>query len=346
MDSGLPGPEHFDVVEEDVTPLSSPGSVTLSIKAFSADPYLRGQIKSTGSIKGGAKMSGFVVGEVVLSNGNAAWPVGSLFGASLPFSTVQTYDASDLAGKLIWNLTDKVTAETLTWGLGVLGMPGATAYGGLYDVLRPVVAVVDSSSDKKKEREVIFVSAASGAVGSLVGMLAKKVFGCVVIGSCGGPEKCKVLIEKFSFDHAIDYKDPDNAGKEGLVRALKGIAPGGINMYFENVGGEHFDAAFEVLANGGRIAVCGGISEYNNASVVGNVINPMKMIYTAQRIEGFVCMPWLTGKKGDFLNTMHALLQKGDLVVQETETVGIENWALAFQSLFTGANLGKVVVRV
>lgn len=117
-------------------------------------------------------------------------------------------------------------------------------------------------------------------------------------------------------------------------------------MVFENVGGSHFDAGFETLATGGRIAVCGGISQYNDAQVITNSINPLKMIYTAQRIEGFVCMPWLSGKRGAFLDTMHSLLQSGALVVQETETIGIENWPIAFQSLFTGANLGKVVVRV
>ena len=284
-------------------------------------------------------MSGFVVGVVLHSNSNSTWPVDSLFGGMLPFTTIQTLTLTDLKTKLLWNLTSRLTLDTISQGLGVLGMPGATAYAGVYDVLRP-------TSPPPAVPEVLFVSAASGAVGSLVGMIAKRVFGCVVIGSCGGPEKCKVVLETFGFDFAIDYKDEKNQGKEGLVRALKEVAPNGIDMYFENVGGVHFDAAFEILRAGGRIAICGGISEYNNSARSGNNVDLMKMIYTAQRIEGFVSSPWLSGKKGDFLNTMDGLLKSNKLVVQESESQGIESWPMAFQSLFTGANLGKVVVRI
>ena len=211
-------------------------------------------------------------------------------------------------------------------------MPGSTAYGGLIDILRPV------------RGEVIFISAASGAVGSVVGMIAKQVFGCTTIGSCGGPDKCKLIKEKFGFDYAIDYKTCSDA--EELKAALKEAAPDGIDMYFENVGGIHFDAAFASLRQGGRIAVCGAISQYNLSNTPGNNINIMNMIYSAQRIEGFVCAPWLSGKKGNFLNDMAGWYKEGKIVEQETVTDGIENWPVAFQSLFTGANRGKVVVRV
>lgn len=211
-------------------------------------------------------------------------------------------------------------------------MPGSTAYGGLIDILRPEAG------------QTIFISAASGAVGSVVGMIAKKVFGCKTIGSCGGPEKCAMLIEKFGFDHAIDYKTCNNADE--LTAALKAVAPEGIDMYFENVGGIHFDAAFASLRSGGRIAVCGAISEYNNKVAIGNKINIFHMIYTNQRIEGFVCSPWLAGKRGNFLADVSQWFKEGKLPEQETFTDGIDNWPLAFQSLFTGANKGKVVVRV
>jgi NADPH-dependent curcumin reductase CurA len=275
--------------------------------------------------------SGFVVGRVVASNGNTNWNLGDTFGANLPFTTVQNLSADALQKTLMWKLTGLVSDEELSLGLGVLGMPGSTAYGGLVDVLAP------------KEGETIFISAASGAVGSLVGMLAKRVFNCTVIGSCGGPEKCALIKEKFGFDHAIDYKTL--SGADDLMTALKQVAPDGIDMYFENVGGFHFEAAFNSLRPHGRIAVCGGISQYNSHPDL-NSINPMKMVYTFQRIEGFVCGPWLSGKKGNFLRDMHQYLREGKLIAQETFFEGIESWPVAFQALFTGRNVGKVVVRV
>ena len=120
----------------------------------------------------------------------------------------------------------------------------------------------------------------------LVGQLAKKLYNCTVIGSCGGPAKCELVKSKYGFDHAIDYKTTPDAAS--LRAALKAVAPGGIDMYFENVGGHHFEAAFNSLKPGGRIAVCGGISSYNDAQAKPIAINPLQMIYTAQRIEGLL----------------------------------------------------------
>jgi NADPH-dependent curcumin reductase CurA len=239
---------------------------------------------------------------------------------------------SQLDSGSVIKLTDIVKEEELSLGIGLLGMPGSTAYGGLIDVL------------KVQNGEVLFVSAASGAVGSLVGMIAKRVYNCTVIGSAGGPEKCNLIKEKFGFDFAIDYKVASD--KDKLKAALKEVAPKGIDMYFENVGGYHFEAAFESLAPHGRIAVCGGISEYNNATANKVSINPMQMVYTFQRVEGFVCSPWLSGKKGNFLGDMNKWRLEGKLVAEETVFEGIESWPAAFRSLFTGEKLGKVVVKV
>lgn len=329
VEEGLPGPEHFDIKVSEVPDASEEGSIQVQITAMSADPYLRMGLKSNEQV--GQPMKGFVVGKVITSKGNDAWAVGDLFGALLPFSTVQNLTLTDLKSTTIWKLTGLLSEEELTLGLGVLGMPGSTAYGGLIDVL----AV--------KEGETLFVSAASGAVGSLVGMIAKNVYNCTVIGSCGGPEKCNVIKEKFGFDHAIDYKVADD--KDKLIAALKEVAPEGIDMYFENVGGFHFDAAFASLRPRGRIAVCGGISQYNKSTMEGNTINPMAMVYTFQRIEGFVCFPWLIGQRGNFLKDMSQFLRETKVIPQETFFEGIENWAEGFQSLFTGKNLGKVVIR-
>jgi len=333
LNEGLPGPEHFDIVEGEPIDLDAieEGSIVVQAKALSADPYLRGQIKSTGPIKGGKPVRGFIAGKVVASK-NPAWVVGDLIGASLAFSTLQVVTATGLAQTVSWKLTGLIDESEISYGVGILGMPGATAYGGLIDVLRPLAG------------ETIFISAASGAVGSLVGQIAKQNYGCKVIASVGGPSKCALVKEKFGFDHAIDYKTVNSA--DDLIAAIREVAPEGIDMYFENVGGIHFDAAFATLRSRGRIALCGGISEYNNSAPTPTTFQPLKMIYTQQRIEGFLAGDWLQGAKGNFLVDMNNWFREGKLQVQETVSDGIESWPLAFQSLFTGANVGKVVVRV
>lgn len=204
-----------------------------------------------------------------------------------------------LSKTVSWKLTGLIEEADISLGIGILGMPGSTAYGGL-DVLKP------------KKGETIFISAAAGIVGGLVGMLMKQVYDCKVIGSCGGPDKCALIKEKFGFDHAIDYKLYNS--EEELTAALKEVAPDGIDMYFENVGGYHFETAFNSLKNGGRICVCGQIAEYNSLVPNLNKINPMKMIYSQQRIEGLICFGYLAGAKGTFLKDMHAWLKEGKVV--------------------------------
>jgi NADPH-dependent curcumin reductase CurA len=214
-------------------------------------------------------------------------------------------------------------------------MPGSTAYGGLIDVLAP------------NEGETIFISAASGAVGSLVGLLAKKLYNCKVIGSAGGPEKCQLLLDLGYFDHAIDYKQ--HATAESLTAALKDAAPNGIDMYFENVGGIHFDAAFKSLREKGRIAICGCISQYNKGADEprGNSIDISAMIYTQQRIQGFLCGDYLRGAKLKFFEDINRMYSAGEITLPpDTVFNGIESWPEGFASLFTGAKMGKVVVKL
>src|SRR6185312_1587713 len=128
----------------------------------------------------------------------------------------------------------------------------------------------------------------------LVGMIAKHIYNCKVIGSCGGPDKCQFIKDFYGYDHAIDYKQCKT--KEDLIAKLREVAPEGIDMYFENVGGIHFDAALSCLRPRGRIAICGWISEYNNAKPAPTLLYPASMIYTNQRIQGFVCHRWLFGQ--------------------------------------------------
>lgn len=283
-------------------------------------------------------MNGFVSGFVLESN-SPDWVAGDLFGAALDFSNIMVISEQTRKMTAMWKLTGLIDEKDISYGVGVMGMPGSTAYGGLIDVLKP------------KQGETIFISAAAGAVGGLVGQIAKNEYGCKVIGSCGGPEKGKIILNKYGFDSHIDYKQLSS--KEELKARLKEEAPEGIDMYFENVGGMHFEASLESLKKFGRIAVCGCIANYNKKttgdgnSPSGDVFNKIdigQLIYNFQRVEGFVCSPWLTGQKGNFLQDMSKWLKAGKIQVQETHHHGIDQWPVAFQSLFTGANKGKVVI--
>eukprot|EP01034_Spumella_vulgaris_P039507 gene39507-48816_t len=163
-------------------------------------------------------MKGFIAGKVLASK-NPKWQKDDLIGGSLPFSTVQIVSQEQLASTVTWKLTGLIDESQISYGVGVMGMPGSTAYGGLIDVLRP------------NEGETIFISTASGAVGGLVGQLAKHLYKCKVVGSVGGPAKSALIRDKFGFE-AIDYKTANNAAE--LIALLKTAAPEGIDMYFEN----------------------------------------------------------------------------------------------------------------
>lgn len=332
-DSGMPGREHVRVADGTVPEALPADAVRLRALYLSADPYMRSMLRS-GSPRGiapGESLRGFLVARVEAST-LAGWAVGDVLGASLPLSTLQVVTGAALARTAAWRLTGLVEDARLSLGVGALGMPGATAVGGLFDVLRPVSG------------ETLLVTAASGAVGQIVGQLAR-ARGVRVIGTAGGPAKCALLRERFGFDVAIDYKAATGPGElEARIKAAAG--PKGLDMVFESVGTATFEAAFRCLGTGGRIAVCGGIAAYNEATEPLVSISPLQMIYTAQRIEGFVCGPWLTLQRGNFLETMRAALADGSVVVEETFYDGIDAWIDAFRALFDGSHVGKVVVRV
>jgi NADPH-dependent curcumin reductase CurA len=354
FDEGLPSEKlgvHFDVKEEPLEigeggrTLQS-GEVLVKLLCLSADPYQRGRVKSVnplgsdgqGEEKEAKVMRGFVCGKILASN-HSEWQVGDLLGGSLGYTSVQVINVEK---EFVWKLTGYVDETTISYGIGALGMPGATAYGGLIDVLRP------------KTGETLWVSAASGAVGSLVGQIGKNVYGLKVIGSVGGQAKVKKILESYGYDAAIDRKTlpPKEsngswvARKEELKRRIKEAAPEGIDMYFENVGEDHFEAAFESLKAHGRIAVCGQIAAYNDKVPSTVNVYPGKMIYSFQRIEGFICVPWLTRKKGNFFQDMSQWIKDGKVEVKETKFSNVSSWPLAFRSLFVNTDTkdGKVVV--
>lgn len=339
LNDGVPGPEHFDIRKTSVDCSEAElgeNEIVVQVMAMSVDPYLRGGLKNSAKKddSGEKVMAGFITGRVVASK-NSKYVAGDLIGGSLPFSTVQKVTDKQLGG--CFKLTGALTKDNISLGVGVMGMPGSTAYGGLVDVLRP------------EKGQILFVSAAAGAVGSLVGQIAKNVYGCTIIGSCGGKEKCDFIKAQYGFDHAIDYKSltgTEDEKRDQLIAKLKEIAPKGIDMYFENVGGIHCEAAFAALGKGGRIAVCGGISKYNQKDPVPEKLNVSQMIYQFQRIEGFMCAPWLFGGKGNFFKDMPVWIKEGKVKPYETFFEGVEQWPAAFQSLFTGKKKGKVVVRI
>eukprot|EP00953_Heterococcus_sp_UTEX-ZZ885_P037660 19332-Heterococcus_DN1.PRE.12 len=369
LDEGLPGPEHFTVAHASV-PSTPSGGIKVQALVFSADPYMVNRSSSQRAfkvlslceiwrrthfnailsvcthreshtitlqrkmmrkdhMKPDHVMEGFIAG-IVLDSQSSDWEEGDLFGAKLPFITVQTLSEGDLKTHTIWKLTDYITEDQISLGVGILGMPGATAHAGIKHVLRP------------KEGETLFVNAACGAVGSMAGQIAKHVYKCTVIGSCGGPKKCDIIRKQFGFDHAVDYKQCRN--KDDLIEAVRKYAPEGLDMAFENVGGMHFDAAYALLKPHGRIAVCGSISTFNDAAPSTNEIDLVRVLSEGLRIEGFTVWPWL--KCGEYLKDMSTWWKEGKVKVEETDHKGIEEWPNAFRSLFTGGNVGKVVVRV
>lgn len=327
LDEGLPGPEHFEI-RESPTPVIGDGVIVMLL-TVSADPYMRYRIRSDGDYKPGEPMLGLVAGKI-LDSKVPEWKIGDLFGAELPYTDVQAVSARKV--KSFRRLTGLISEDQISLGIGALGMPGSTAYGGLIDILKP------------KKGETLWVSGAAGAVGSMVGMMAKNVFGCTVIGSAGGPEKCKLVKEQFGFDDCVDYKACKTT--KDLVKALRQAAPGGIDMYFENVGGMHFEAAMQCLCPKGRVAICGVISDYNKAKMSPNKIYISNMIYTEQTIQGFQCLPWLLGERGHFLQDMAQWIGEGKVKTRETVFDGLESFGSAFRALFEGSNTGKVVIRV
>jgi len=323
---GLPGPEHFDIQDSEVSDNLEEGQCIVQIMYMAVDPYLRsGPLRSDASA--GKAVKGFVSGKVVKSN-SQKWKEGAKFGGNLPFSTYQIID--DKAG--IWPLGD-TPDEQMSLAIGALGMPGSTAYGGITDILNV------------KEGDVVWISAAAGAVGSIAGQIAK-VRGAIVIGTAGSQEKLDWL-KSIGFDHALNYKGA-NTGEE-LAAMIKEVAPDGIDCYFENVGGIHFEAAMSLLKTRGRVAVCGVISKYNENLESGNglvdKINVGKMIYKQQKIEGFLAGRYLRREVGDFVKDISGWIAEGKISVKETPFEGIENWPLALQSIFTGKSMGKITVK-
>ncbi|MGZ4519879.1 MAG: NADP-dependent oxidoreductase, partial [Mycobacteriaceae bacterium] len=233
------------------------------------------------------------------------------------------YALSDGAGVLA---VDEALAPGPTW-LGALGFPGMTAYFGLMDVGR------------LKEGDTVVISGAAGAVGSIAGQIAK-LKGCKVIGIAGGPEKCSWLTEELGFDAAIDYK----SGSVG--RALRTAAPEGIDIYFDNVGGEILDAALTRLRRNARVVLCGAISGYNATDPQPGPAHYLSLLVNRASMTGFIIFDYLD-RFPEGMAAMSEWIRRGELVVREqVETGGVEAFGRTLNLLFDGANTGKLVLKV
>jgi len=339
VEEGLPTADNFRLTTEpfdvDEAIRQCPkGGVVLQNLALSADPYMRLAIRKRGYIdqmEPGQVIKGVVAGKVIASR-TERWKVGDLYGGMLPFQTYVSLSSAQLKMLFINNLTPYITEDRISWGVGVLGLAGSTAYAAIVGMMQP------------QPKQTIYISGAAGAVGSCAGMLAKNVCDLRVIGSCGGPAKCSLIREKFGFDVAIDYKMLSS--KEDYVQALKTAAPEGIDFFLDNVGGPAFEAGVDVLRLRGQAVISGQISHYLDSSISPVSVSPMKLVYGQQRIQGVLCSEWLSGQKGAFLPDMGKWIAEGKIWQEETVFEGMENWVEAFQSLFTGNNVGKVVVLI
>ena len=318
---GLPRRSDFNLIEE---PVATPGDseFVVRVQYISLDPAMRGWMNEGKSyvppVGIGEVMRAGAVGEVVASN-HAKFPLGShvvgMFG-------VQEYALSN--GKGV-NLVDPKAAP-LPLYLGALGMTGITAYFGLLDV------------GALKEGETVVVSAAAGAVGSLVGQIAK-IKGCRVIGIAGGAEKCRRIIDEFGFDGAIDYKHDD------LHAAIKQHCPKGIDVYFDNVGGEILEAALARLALHARVVICGAISQYNSTTGVKGPANYMALLVMRARMEGFVVFDYAS-RYGEALRDLSTWMMQGKLKSREDVVSGFADFPEILLKLFSGENTGKLVLKV
>ncbi|MEV6024185.1 NADP-dependent oxidoreductase [Streptomyces sp. NPDC052036] len=319
---GWPKPEDFALVEAEV---AQPGEGQLLVrnKYVSVDPYMRGRMSAAKSYAApyglNEPMQGGAVGEVVVSHVEGIEPGDHV----LHFLGWREYAVVDAKAAV---KVDPEAAPLSTY-LGVLGMTGLTAYAGL---LRTAAF---------KEGDSVFVSGAAGAVGSQVGQIAKLKGASRVIGSAGSDEKVKLLIEEYGFDAAFNYKNGP------VSEQLREAAPDGVDVYFDNVGGDHLEAAIGSLNQGGRIAVCGMISVYNNTEPAPGPKNLSRLIQTRGRIEGF-----LVGDHYDlqpqFVQEVGPWIRSGELKYRETVVEGIENNVEAFFGVLRGDNIGKMIVKL
>ena len=322
---GEPAPENFKLAEAPI-PAIGPGQVLLKTKFLSLDPYMRGRMNDAKSYAPpfaiGEPLGGQTVSEVIASN-NPEFAVGDM---ALAFGGWQDYSVS--SGGDLQKLDP--SAAPVSTALGVLGMPGMTAYTGLRNIGLP------------RPGETLAVAAAAGPVGSAVGQIAK-IRGCRVVGIAGGREKTAYLVDELGFDAAIDHRSPN------IKEELKAACPNGIDIYFENVGGAVWDAVLPLLNDFARVPVCGLVANYNATALPegpDRTAALMRMILTKRLlVQGFIVYDFAE-QMHDFQREVGSWVRDGKLKYKEDIVEGLENALQAFIGLLRGANFGKLLVKV
>ncbi|MXY47353.1 MAG: NADP-dependent oxidoreductase [Chloroflexi bacterium] len=319
--SGYPTPTDFEMIEE---PIPQPGEGEVLVQAIwlSLDPYMRGRIGEGASMAGplplGEVMIGGVVGRIVKSR-NPSFSAGEIVEGNLGWQEYATSNGTDLR---------RVDASLgpLSTALSVLGMTGMTAYFGFLDVCEP------------KPGDVVVVSAASGAVGQVVGQIAK-IAGCYVVGTAGSQDKIDYIVKELGFDAGINYKT------ENIGEAIAAVCPNGIDVYFDNVGGPVTDAVMENLALRARIAICGQISQYNLSEPEMGPRNIRMLNIRQAKMEGFLVFQF-ANRHDEGRQRIAQWIREGKLKYREDIVEGIENAPTAFIGMLRGENFGKMLIKI
>jgi NADPH-dependent curcumin reductase CurA len=320
--TGLPTKANFRLVERE---LPDPGDGELLVRndLLSVDPYMRGRMNARASyippFELDQAMDGSAVG-TVLASGDPSVPVGATV---LHMAGWRDYAVLGPQQATVLD-TDRAPAASCLNAMGFIGM---TAWAGLL-----IVA-------EFKPGDTVFVSGAAGAVGSLAGQIAKAKGAARVIGSAGGPAKAQTLLTEFGYDAAIDYRAGDLPGQ------LSKAAPDGIDVYFDNVGGAHLEAALDALNHYGRVAVCGAISGYNSTEEVAGPRNLEDLLWKELTVRGYL-VGTFASRQQEFEDEMAGWLADGQVKAVETVVEGLENAPDAFLALFSGGNIGKMLVRL
>jgi NADPH-dependent curcumin reductase CurA len=320
---GWPTQDDFRTVTVELPDLG-PDQVRVANEFTSVDPYMRGRMNDVKSYIPpfvlGETMTGGAVGRVVEST-SASHPVGSVVVHDLGWRDVAQGDAA------AFRVVDEIPGVSISAYLGILGLTGLTAYVGLLHIAH------------LKPGDSVFISGAAGAVGTAAGQIARLEGASRVIGSAGSAEKVALLTDRYGYDAAFDYKQAP------VREQLRGLAGDGIDVYFDNVGGDHLEAALDVLRTGGRAALCGAISAYNATERTPGPDNLVNIISRGLTLQGFTLGNY-THLFPEFAAKMGPWLASGDVVHDETVVDGIENSVDAFLQLMHGANVGKMLVKV
>ncbi|MDI1274460.1 NADP-dependent oxidoreductase [Polaromonas sp.] len=322
---GLPTRDNWSFTTEPVAE-PGPGGVLVKTLCLSLDPAMRGWMNGGKSyippVEIGAVMRAGGVGQVIASN-NPAFAVGDYVNAGLDVQAYCLIPEDQIKRSGMFKIDPRMG---LTSWLNVLGMPGMTGYFGLMDVGQP------------KAGDTVVVSGAAGAVGQTVGQIAK-LKGCRVVGIAGGKAKCDWVVKELGFDACIDYKAGD------VKAGLKEHCPKGVDIYFDNVGGDILDAVLTRITRGARIIICGAISQYNNTTPVKGPANYLSLLVNRARMEGIVVFDY-ADRYPLAIAEMAGYLKDGKMKSKEDVVDGLENFPETLLKLFNGENFGKLVLRV